>query len=112
MLNCECCGAPLNPYQWRCEYCGAYFFDLSAWDLTDGKPTFVKFKTPQGTITSLARPELRTMEVRQDSEDLTDIHGHTIIRIAGLRHCDIDVNFSCIPNPKSGELFRIEMEEK
>ena len=110
MTNCPKCSAPIDPYSWRCAYCGTYVFDFSAWDLTDSKPTFVKFKTSQGTITSLAKPELKTVEVRQDSENLTAIDGNRITRIGGLRHCVIDVNFSCIPNPKSGELFRVEVE--
>ena len=112
MTNCPNCSAPIDPFSWRCAYCGTYVFDFSAWDLTDGKPTFIKFKTPQGTITSLARPKLRTVEVGQDSEDITDRYENTVMRIAGLRHCDINVNFSCVPNPESGELLRIEMEEK
>ena len=112
MLNCENCGAPLDPYKWRCDYCGAYYFDLTAFDFTGDKPTFVKFKTPQGTITCLARPKIETVEVGSDYSYFTDGHSNIIKSYVVNKTCDINVKFSCYENPKNKALFQIDTREK
>ena len=108
MTNCPNCGAPLNPYSWRCEYCGTYIFDLDAWDITDGKPTFVKFKTPQGTITTLATPRIATVEVNTEYTSISDGLHRPITILPRSSNCDINVKFSCMANPKNRILYEVE----
>ena len=37
-LNCPNCGAPINPDNNKCSYCGTSYFDLSSIDVDTGKP--------------------------------------------------------------------------
>lgn len=112
MTNCPNCGAPLEPYSWKCAYCGTCYFDLDAWNLEHGKPTYVKFKTPQGVITALARPTIETVEVGSDYSYITDNHSNIIKSYITNRTCDINVKFSCYENPKNKALFQIDTKGK
>lgn len=107
--NCPNCGAPIEPYVCKCKYCGTYYFDLAAFNFEDGKPVFVKFKVAQGNVTALAIPNLETIEVSSESSYACDGKGATLMRYTSSRTCDVNVNFRCIQNPESGELFRLEI---
>ena len=73
MKNCPNCSAPLEPYKCKCDYCGTYYYDLTAIDISGHKPTYVKFKTRDITgkecvLTALAMPSLDYVEVNNDIE--------------------------------------------
>lgn len=112
MTNCPNCGAPLEPYSWKCAYCGTCYFDLDAWDLEHGKPTYIKFRTPQGTITALARPEIGTVEINSENSYYTDSHSNILKSYVIHRTCNINVSFSCYENPKTKALFQIDTRKK
>lgn len=112
MKNCPNCGAPWNPYSYRCEYCGTYAFDTTAWNIEEGTPCYVNFKTSQGTITALARPRIETLEMSSDTSYISDEYGNKIMSYITNRNCDINVRFECRENPKTKELIRIEMGDK
>lgn len=63
--NCPNCGAIINPEQHKCNYCGTSYFDMSAIDLENGKPFYLKIKTKWNGqdvfITQLVRPFLNTI---------------------------------------------------
>ena len=107
MMNCPNCGAPLNPYVWRCEYCKAYIWDTSAMDFDDGSPCFVKIKTKEGTITTLAKPHLETVEIYSDDIYCSDTLGSSLFRVATSKHCDMNVRFEC-QQSDNGSLFCID----
>lgn len=46
--TCPHCGAPITGN--NCEYCGAVFYDFSAIDISNTKPTYLKLKLPNGRI--------------------------------------------------------------
>ena len=110
MKNCPNCSAPVDPYSYRCPYCHTYYWDLEAWDMEDGHPCFVKFKTPHGTITALAKPRLETAETYSVDCDAIDALGNTLMSRTAMRGCDINVRFECQPG-ENGELFRIDDTE-
>lgn len=108
MQNCPNCGAPWNPYNFRCEYCGTYAFDMTAWDIEEGTPCYVNFKTNQGTITTLARPRIETIEMNTESTDICDGLNNKIYSFASNRTCEINIKFECLRTPENKELFRIQ----
>lgn len=96
MRNCPNCGAPLEPYKCRCEYCGTWYFDLTAFDMSGNDPYYVKFRTPYGVITTLAKPELREIEMTEDYCDATNAAGNKLIRLARNRQADLNVVFHAV----------------
>lgn len=106
MRNCPNCGAPLEPYKCRCEYCGTWYFDLTVFDMSGNDPYYVKFRTPYGVITALAKPELREIEMTEDYCD-ADAAGNKLIRIVTNRQADLNLVFHVVPD-HDGILLTLE----
>lgn len=108
--NCPNCGSPLEPYKCRCEYCGTYYFDFVAFDMSQNVPYYVKFRTPLGIITTLARPELSTIEYRSEDTDIIGAAGNKIAHFITNKYCDLNVIFHAqLDNNKT--LFTLERLE-
>ena len=108
MRNCPNCGAPMEPYKCKCEYCGTWYFDFTSFDMSKDEPYYVKFKTPYGIITTLARPELETINVYDDSVNALDCNGNIIHSFYRSKWCDFGVVFHAVSAPGNNELYRIE----
>ena len=109
MTNCPNCGAALEPYKTRCEYCGTYYFDLTAFDITEGKKYYIKFRTPHGIVTTLAIPKLNEVEVNSYSTDVTDYRGNVVKRFYNEKQAIMRVDFECIAD-KNNCLYIIQSE--
>ena len=109
--NCPNCGAPLDNNYCKCPYCGTLYYDLTVLD--DDVPCYVKFRTGIGLITTLAKPELREINVYKDSVDVTDAFGHRLATYCTSVNCDIDVTFhSMVGNKKDKTLYTIDTRNK
>jgi len=110
MTNCPNCGAVIEPYKCKCEYCGTWYFDFTAFDMSDNKPYYVKFRTPYGIITTLAKPELQTINFTEDVVDVVNMMG-TVSSFVRSRNCDLEVTFHSYANPENGSLYTLEADK-
>lgn len=55
--NCPNCGAPYDPAENRCPYCGTAYFDMSTVDFDNREPFYLKIKVNGYMITQLVVPE-------------------------------------------------------
>lgn len=76
--------------------------------MTEGVPYYVKFRTPYGIITTLARPELRTVEVTDDCYYAEDHFGNRLSSFCTSRQCDLHVAFHSVASPGTNTLFTLE----
>ena len=114
MKNCPNCGAPIDPYRVKCEYCGTMYFDWATW-LQDGKPCFINYGFDsgyiKGTITTQAIPHLEQVEINDDSTYAMTKNGSTI-RVNTGRYCDLHVVFTCVDDQRDKSLFKIVVEKE
>ena len=108
MTNCPNCGAPLEANKCKCEYCGTWYFDLTVFDMSDDKPYYIKFRTPYGVITTRAIPELRTIELYEDSVDTVDMTGTILTKVIKTKSCDLNVMFHSVV-VQDGNLYTLEI---
>lgn len=111
MRNCPNCGAPIEPYKCRCDYCHTWYFDFTAFDMSGSDPYYVKFRTPYGVITTLAKPELQTVEINYNTIDCCDPTGKTVCSFRGNASCDLSVVFHSVANPEDGTLYTLYTEK-
>ena len=108
MKNCPNCGAPIEPYKCKCEYCGTWYFDFTAFDMSKNEPYYVKFYTPSGAIiTTLAKPELQTINIWDDTVGITDVRGDLVKTFTASRNCDLEVTFHSIMDQKNKTLYTL-----
>lgn len=112
--NCPNCGAPYKTELSTCPYCGTSYFDMSAIDISDNKPFYLKLKMRGMVFTSKVRvdPDVQ-IEVKQDNYYAYDRYGERISNIVTNRNLDIDMHFTSVHdfNKKNDPLYTLEVNE-
>ena len=89
--NCPNCGAPIDPWKYKCEYCGTTIIDLGVLDLD--KPCYVAFKT----IHMSGREQLITALV-QASNPCFEMYQN---------NCSIDLHLDCLTDTSNKQLLQV-----
>ena len=114
MKNCPNCGASIDPYRVKCEYCGTMYFDWATW-FQDGKPCFINYGFNYGdrkaSIMTQAIPHLEVVEVNNDSTYAITKNGLATIQVSTSKYCDLHVVFTCVADQKDKSLFKMVVEE-
>lgn len=112
LKNCPNCGAPIEPYKCKCEYCGTWYFDFTGFNMDEDVPCYIRFKTQHGIITTFARPELKTIDIQDECDYVSNAAGYKIAKFTTSRNCDLGVIFHTLPNQEDGSLFKLEIMDK
>lgn len=109
--NCPNCGAPYKTELNTCPYCGTSYFDMSAIDIYEGKPFYLKLKIGDFVFTSKVKvdPNIQ-IEVNQDDYCDYDYNGNKIYRIITNQYLDIDMHFTSVHDFKE-PLYTMEVKK-
>lgn len=109
--NCPNCGAPYKIELNTCPYCGTSYFDMSAIDINEGKPFYLKLKMDNMIFTSkvVAVPNIQ-MIFQEDSYTFTGKFGENMGKIVVNRYIDIDMSFRSVHDPNE-VLYTLEVED-
>ena len=110
MKNCPNCGAPIEPYKCKCDYCGTWYFDFTSF-FEDGKPCYIKYKTDLGVLTALVQPQLRTIDITEEIFNIIGRESVHIMDIPKYRSCDLEVTFHTLVDHENNTLFTLEAED-
>lgn len=115
--NCPNCGAPYNTQLNKCPYCGTSYFDLSALDLTNREPFYLKIKTNINEhdyyITQLVRPNCETEIVFEQNETYAygGLGGTKLISFQKEPTLKTNLSFEAISD-KNKNLMTVEVIEE
>ena len=80
--------------------------------MSEDIPYYVRFRSPYGIVTTLAKPELRSVETSCESVDLVSSYGNIIRQFTRSKQCDFEVVFHAQENPEDGTLYKLEIEKR
>lgn len=110
MKNCPNCGAPLEPYRCKCEYCGTWYYDFTSFNMDNDSLYYIKFRTPHGDITTLAKPELNSVEITSDSYEAIDHFGNMVESVIKSRTCDFNIIFHAYECKENNSLYQLNVK--
>lgn len=95
--NCPNCGAPYKTELNTCPYCGTSYFDMSAIDIGERRPFYLKLKMDNMIFTSkvIAEPDIQIL-LNEDNYDVVGKYGERIGRFTVNRNIDIDMRFRSV----------------
>ena len=79
--------------------------------MSENVPYYVRFRSPYGVVTTLAKPELRSVEMSYDAVDIMSPFGYKYSQFIKNKQCDLEVIFHSQENPEDGTLYKLEVEE-
>ena len=107
--NCPNCGAPIDPWKYKCEYCGTAIVDLGVLDLDN--PCYVSFKTHMYgrpcIVTALVKSSNPCIEYQTNTYDVTDGRGNIISSCSTGASCTIDLHLDCLTDTSNKHLVQI-----
>ena len=115
-LNCPNCGHPILPEESKCPYCDTSYFDMSAIDLSEEKPFYLKFRTKDSNgkniiITQFVKPRLTEMTLSADSVECLGSKGNPILS-RNITSQTLSTNLELVAIPdKNNSLMTVIVEE-
>ena len=111
--NCPNCAAPYDVGLNKCQYCGTSYFDLSAIDISNKEPFYLKIKS--GNITYLSKvvaKEDALITMSEDAVDVVNKYGDKVGRVVTGKSVDIDIGFKSVADGKGSSLLTVFVDEE
>ena len=110
--NCPNCGAPYDMNLTKCPYCGTSYFDLTAIDLMDNEPIYLKVRDGNLVLTELARPHCTgiTAEVDSTYYGVDGLDGKPLYGLKPETNITLGIEFKAVSNSE-GHLFYLQKNE-
>lgn len=105
--NCPNCAAPYDVLLSKCPYCGTSYFDLSAIDLSNGEPFYLKLKikieNTDCIVTQLVKPSCDvSINCEYNSSYVYGGLGNKLISsFKNSQTLKTNLNFEAIPDRKN-----------
>ncbi len=107
-LNCPNCGAPISADNNKCPFCDTSYFDLSAIDVNNHKPFYLKLKIGNTIFTQLVKmsPDI-SIDFEQESATVYDGFPHRY-SICTSKQMITNLKFEAVTTPNIESLYVIE----
>ena len=122
--NCCNCGAALDIWKDKCEFCGTKNVNLTALDLASGEPANFIFRLPSNIqvvnelgeeiyMTTFAIPSLETIEMVNDTCDITGGWGQApLARFCSCRKMEMGLKLTTVPRQYNNKEILCELRVK
>ena len=107
-LNCLNCGAPIEPFNHKCKYCGTSYFDLTSMDINGNKPFYLKIKIDNKIITQLVRASTKSFTLEQNNIYLGN--NNMSYQYSNSQSLFINIEFQAVPD-SAGCLSKVYIED-
>lgn len=107
-LNCLNCGAPIEPFNHKCKYCGTSYFDLTSMDINGNKPFYLKIKIDNKIITQLVRASSKSFTLEQNNIYLGN--NNVSYQYPNSQSLFINIEFQAVPD-STGCLSKMHIED-
>lgn len=106
--NCPNCGAPYDSSLNACPYCKTSYFDMSAIDLNDRRPMWLKLRMGDMIFTSkvIVKPDI-SISLNEEACEFHGRDGHLVSKIVTNKTADVDVTFCSVGDCET--LFTVEV---
>ena len=111
--NCCNCGAALDIFAPKCEFCGTKNINLTDIDLASGEAANFIFRLPHNIkgadggevyMSMLAVPELDTIEMVSDTVDITGLGGTQLASYTASNSLQMGLNLRAVSRPENNEI--------
>lgn len=111
--NCPNCAAPYDVSLNKCPYCGTSYFDLSAIDISNTEPFYLKIKSGNMTYTSkVVVKGDASITISKDYVDTVNKYGDVVGRVVTDKSVDIDIGFKSVADGEGSALLTVFIDEE
>lgn len=111
--NCCNCGAALDIFAPKCEFCGTKNVNMTEINLASGEAANFIFKLPNNIknakgnavyLSMLAVPELQTLQITNDTTDIYGGWGDTKLAVVNNSSLEMGLNLRAVTNIRDNNL--------
>lgn len=107
-LNCLNCGAPIEPFNHKCKYCGTSYFDLTSMNINGDEPFYLKIKIDNKIITQLVKASSKSFTLEQNNIYLGN--NNVSYQCSNSQSLFINIEFQAVPD-STGCLSKMYIED-